>query len=138
MQRSLRILVAALAILVLSAQGALAGSPHFVGGISIERDGNSLTVSGKIAGLGNETQVHVVVTVSAECINPGSKKPQAENKESFSTEGTFPVQNGKAEFSLTVTATFQPNCSGPMTIVFSDVTVSDAEHGLSATFAGPF
>jgi hypothetical protein len=138
MRRSLRILIAALAMLVLSAQGALAGSPHFVGAISITRDGNTLTVEGKIAGLGNETQVHVVVTVDAECINPGSKKPQAANKESFSEEGDFPVQNGKAEFSLTVTATFQPDCTPPMTLVFSNVTVSDAEHGLTATFPGPF
>jgi hypothetical protein len=136
--RSLKILVAALALLVLSAQGVLAGSPHFVGAISVTRDGNSLTVSGKIAGLGNETQVHVVVTVTAECINPGSKKPQAANKESLSAEGDFPVQNGKAEFSLTVTATFQPDCTPPMTLVFSDVTVTDAEHDLTATIPGPF
>jgi hypothetical protein len=136
--RSLKIFVAALALLVLSTQGVLAGSPHFVGAISVSRDGNTLTVSGKIAGLGNETQVHVVVTVMAECINPGSKKPQAANKESFSAEGDFPVQNGKAEFSLMVTATFQPDCTPPMTLVFSDVTVTDAEHDLTATIPGPF
>jgi hypothetical protein len=48
------------------------------------------------------------------------------------------VQNGKALFDLTVTATFQPDCTPPMTLVFSNVTVSDAEHGLSASFPGPF
>ena len=137
-RRSLRILMAAIAILALSASGVFAGSPHFVGDISVTRDGNSLTVSGKEAGLGNETQVHIVVTATAECINPGTKHPKAANKESLSAEGDFPVQNGKADFSLTLTATFQPDCTPPMSVVFSDVTVSDVEHDLTETFPGPF
>jgi hypothetical protein len=37
---------------------------------------------------------------------PATKHPKAANKESFSADGYFPVQNGKADFSLTVTATF--------------------------------
>jgi hypothetical protein len=39
------------------------------------------------------------------------------------------VQNGKAEFSLT--ATFQPACSPPMTVEFRDVTVTDTTNGIS-------
>jgi len=97
-----------------------------------------LTVSGKEAGLGNETQVHIVVTADAQCINPGGNHPQAGNKESFSAEGDFPVQNGKAIFSLTVEAAFQPDCSPPMSVVWTNVVVSDAEHGISKTFPGPF
>jgi hypothetical protein len=138
MPRALRIVLASLAIVLLGTQAVLAGSPHFVGDISITRSGNTLTVSGKEAGLGNETQVHIVVTATAECINPGSKKPQAANKESVSAEGDFPVQNGKANFSLTVTATFQPDCTPPMTLRFVDVTVADVDHGISVTFPGPF
>ena len=53
-------------------------------------------------------------------------------------EGDFPVQNPKAEFSLTVTATFPPDCTPPMTLAFTNVVVSDAEHDLSETFPGPF
>ena len=129
----LALLVAALAV-----PAAWAGSPHFVGGISVTRTGNSLTVSGKEAGLGNETQVHIVVTVSAECINPGQHHPKAGNKESFTAEGDFPVQNGKANFTLSVTATFQPDCSPPMTVVFTDVTVTDTTNGLTHSFPGTF
>ena len=138
MHRGIRILLAALAVLVLSGQAVLAGSPHFVGAISITRDGNSLIVSGKEAGLGNEDQVHIVVTATAECINPGDHHPKAANKESVSAEGTFPVQNGKANFSLTLTATFQPDCTPPMTVVFTNVTVTDTTNGISQTFSGTF
>jgi hypothetical protein len=104
----------------------------------VTRSDNSLTVSGKEAGLGSEPQVHVVVTATAACINPGDHHPKAANKQSVSAEGDFPVQNGKAEFSLTVTATFQPNCSPPMTVVFSNVTVTDTTSGISKSFSGTF
>jgi hypothetical protein len=128
----------ALAMMALIVPAAFAGSPHFVNDISITRDGNSLSVSGKEAGLGDETQVHIVVTADAQCINPGTKHPKAGNKESFSAEGDFPVQNGKADFSLTLTATFQPDCTPPMTVVFSNVTVTDVTHDISQSFPGTF
>ena len=123
---------------LVSVPDAWAGSPHFVGDISVTRDGNTITVSGKEAGLGSETQVHIELTVSAECINPGDKHPKAGNKESFTVSGDFPVQNGKAEFTLSVTARFQPDCTPPMTLVFTEVKVCDAAHSLCQTFAGPF
>lgn len=125
--------------LALGAQAAFAGSPHFVSNtVSVSREGNSLTVSGKEAGLGDEDQVHIVVTATAACINPGQHHPKAANKESVSAEGNFPVQNGKADFSLTVTATFQPDCTPPMTVVFSNVTVTDTTSGISKSFSGTF
>jgi hypothetical protein len=117
---------------------AFAGSPHFVGAATITRDGESLTVSGKLAGLGDEENVNIVATVEAACINPGSKKPQAANKESFSVGGDFPVQNGKANYSLTITATFQPSCSPPMTVVFTNLVVTDTTHNISQSYPGPF
>ena len=137
-RQAIRILLASAAILLLSSQAVLAGSPHFVGGISVTRDGNSLTVSGKEAGLGNEDQVHIVITATALCINPGQNHPKAANKASVSAEGDFPVQNGKANFTLTLTATFQPNCTPPMTVVFTDVTVTDTTSGISQSFPGTF
>jgi hypothetical protein len=86
--------------------------PHFVDNtVTVTKSGNTLIVDGKEAGLGDEDQVHIVVTATASCINPGNNKPQAANKETFSAEGNFPVQNGKANFHLEVIATFQPNCS---------------------------
>ena len=69
-------------------QPAFAGSPHFVSNtVSATRDGNTLTVSGKEAGLGDEDQVHIVVSATAQCINPGDKHPRAANKQSVSAEG---------------------------------------------------
>jgi hypothetical protein len=118
---------------------AWAGSPHFVNNaFTIERDGNTLTVSGKEAGLGDEEQVHVVLEATALCINPGGNHPKAVNKESVSAEGDFPIQNGKAEFTLTVTASFQPECSPPMTVAFTDITVTDEDNNISKSFPGTF
>jgi len=131
-------LMLVLAIGAVTAPAAWAGSPHFVGAVTATRTDNSLTVSGKEAGLGNEEQINIVVTATAQCINKGEKHPKAENKESVSSEGTFPVQNGKANFSLTVTATFKPSCSPPMTLAFTDVTVTDTTNNISANVTGTF
>lgn len=130
MRRSLVLAILAIAAVAVTAPVAWAGNPHFVD-VSATRAGNSLTVEGKEAGLGNETQVHIEVTATAECINPGGHHPKAVNKESVSAAGDFPVQNGKALFSLTLTASFSPECSPPMTVAFSNVTVTDTEHGVS-------
>src|SRR5919108_2504902 len=107
--------VLALAAAAQSVPVAWAGSPHFVS-VTVTRTGNTLTVSGKEAGLGNETQVHIEVTATAECINGGDNHPKAANKEDLTAAGDFPVQNGKAEFSLALTPTL--SCSPPMTIRF--------------------
>jgi hypothetical protein len=118
---------------------AYAGNAHFVGDATITRVGDTLEVSGKVAGLGNETQITVTVTALAECINPGAKHPKAANKESVSAEGDFPVQNGKANYSLTLVAsTISPNCSPPMTIRWSDVLITVEGQGISQFYPGPF
>ena len=131
-RRILSILVGIALVGLLTATGAWAGSPHFVS-CRVTRSGNTLEAEGKEAGLGNEAQVHVVLSATAECINRGSKHPKAANKESVSAEGDFPVQNGKALFSIDVTATFQPDCSPPMTVVFSDISLTDETNGISCT-----
>jgi hypothetical protein len=140
MRRILAVVLPAFAFVAMTVAvpAAWAGSPHFVGDVTAVRSGNSITVSGKLAGLGSESQVHIVVSVSAECINPGDNKPKAANKESFSVAGDFPVQNGKATFTLTVRATFRPDCTPPMTLRFSDVRVCDTTHNLCKSFSGTF
>jgi hypothetical protein len=121
-----------LAIAAFAAPGVWAGSPHFVSNtVTATRTDNTLIVSGKEAGLGDEAQVHIEVSATALCINPGGNHPKAVNKESVSVGDNFPVQNGKAEFSLSLTATFQPECSPPMTVEFHDVTVTDTTNGIS-------
>lgn len=129
--------VPACAVLLLAAMVAppsYAGSPHFINSAFVVTvDGNTLTVAGKEAGLGDETQVHIEISATASCINPGMKHPKAANKASVTASGDFPVQNGKASFELSATAAFQPDCSPPMTVVFGPITVTDAEHNLSVT-----
>jgi hypothetical protein len=116
---------------------AWAGSPHFVS-LSVIRSDDTLTVVGKEAGLGNEDQINVVITATAACINPGDHHPKAANKEAVSAAGLFPVQNGKSNFSLTLTASFSPECSPPMTVEFSDVSVCDVTNTICRNFAGTF
>jgi hypothetical protein len=123
----------------LAVPAALAGSAHFINNaFSISRSDNTLTVTGKEAGLGDEAQIHVVLNATALCINPGGNHPKAANKESVSAAGDFPVQNGKADFTLSVTAVFQPDCTPPMEVRFTDVTVTDTTNGLTHSFSGTF
>ena len=128
-----------LATAAFAAPTAWAGSPHFIdNAFSVSRAGDTLTVSGKEAGLGDEQQIHVVLSATALCINGGSNHPKAANKTSVTAQGDFPVQNGKADFSLSATATFQPDCAPPMTVQYTDVSVTDTTNGLTATFPGTF
>jgi hypothetical protein len=138
MRRLLATLLTALLATFLFVPQAFAGSPHFVKNIDVDRVGDTLVVSGKIAGLGNEEQVDVQVTADASCVNPGGNKPSADNKQSFSAEGEFPVQNGKALFSLTLTATFQPSCTPPMTVEWSNVVVTAYDGLLTMAVPGTF
>jgi len=118
------------------AQPAYAGAPHFINNAtSVSISGNTLTVTGKEAGLGDESQVHIVLTATAECINPGQHHPKAANKTSVSAAGTFPVQNGRADFTLVATASFQPDCSPPMTVAFTNITLTDTTNGISLTLS---
>ena len=137
MKKRLVFLTAAIAVIVGLMSPAWAGNPHFIY-VDAERDGNSLTVNFKEAGLGNESQVEIVVEATAQCVNPGSNRPKAANKMDVAASGTFPVQNGKAEGSLTLTAVFQPSCSPPMTVEFTKVTVTDVTHGISRSIPGTF
>ena len=116
---------------------AFAGSPHFVTA-DATRSGNTLSVNFKEAGLGNEPQVHVVLSATALCVNNGGKHPKAVNKTSVSAAGDFPVQNGRAEGTLSLTATFQPDCTPPMTVVFTDVSLTDETSGATANIPGTF
>jgi hypothetical protein len=115
---------------------------HFVGTPTITRNDDTLTVSGKVAGLGNVTQIHVEVSGDVACINPGTKHPKAANKEGFSAGGDFPVQNGKALFSVTTTSPdISPTCDPPMELQYSNVVVTvTAADGtnISYSFSGTF
>jgi len=131
----MRVLLAALVAALMTAGVAVAGvtGAHFVGSPTISISGTTVTAAGKVAGLGAVEQIHVTLSGDAACINPGSQKPQAANKESFSASGDFPVQNGKALFSLDLTATFQPDCTPPMTVVWSNISITVTAPGVNLT-----
>jgi hypothetical protein len=114
---------------------SFAGSAHQVGTCTATQSGNTLNISCKEAGLGDETQIVTNTTATALCINNGGKHPRAVNKASVSAETTTPVQNGKADIEIELTATFQPDCSPPMEVQFTDVLVFDETNGY---FLEPF
>jgi hypothetical protein len=132
MSRFLKMLLFLTVVAGFAVPVALAGSPHFVDStVTATQSGNTLTVTGKEAGLGDEAQVQIQVTATALCINGGGNHPKAVNKESVSATGTFPVQNGKADFSLSLTAVFSPSCNPPMTVAFTDIVVTDLTNNIS-------
>jgi hypothetical protein len=114
----------AVAALAVAGSALAVSNAHFVGTPTATRSGNTLTVAGKVAGLGDVDVITVTISADGQCVNPGSNKPKAGNKQSFSSTEDVPVQNGKALFSTDLTATFQPDCTPPMTVVFSNVVVT--------------
>jgi hypothetical protein len=125
MLRKSGIAFAVLAVLALTlATVAAVSNAHFVGTPTLTSSGNTATASGKVAGLGDVDVITVTVSGDAACINPGSKHPKAANKESFSSTEEVPVQNGKANFSSTLTATFSPDCTPPMSVQWSNLSVT--------------
>jgi hypothetical protein len=89
-------------------------------------------VSCKEARLGDEAQIDVTLAADAVCINNGSNQPKAVNKIGVTTSETVDVdQTGKANYTVDATATFQPSCSPPMTVEFSNITVTDTSNDIT-------
>jgi hypothetical protein len=124
MRRLARGIFLAVAAVSLFTLPLLAGNAHFVGVPQIAVSGDSLVASGKVAGLGNVPQIDVTLSADAACVNRGGNKPSAENKQTFSSAGSFPVQNGKALFTLDLEAVFQPACTPPMRVEWSNVQLT--------------
>lgn len=131
------VLLAAVLALLLSALvvPAQASSPHFVGVPTANRDGDTLTVGFKLAGLGNEDQT-ITLTATAQCFNRGGNAPKAENKGAVLATGTFSPKNGNVVGVLSGSAITDPSCSPPMSLVYAAVTITDVTAGVSYTFPG--
>lgn len=130
MPRTIGSVLGSLAALVLLVPAAYSGNPHFVS-CSLAQTDPQVCVEGKEAGLGDEDQITVTVEVTAHCQNPGGRNPKAENKETFVTNATVPVQNGRALYEICVTPSFSPECSPPMTVIIDSIVVVDETNDLS-------
>jgi len=123
--RRVALLLATLAILVLTAQSAMADSPHYVKGPTATVEGNSLVVSWKAAGLGNtvtsvDFNLTGTVTTTSQCFtksgNPVNGGPKSETINVNAT-GTFPVRNGQTTGSLTISPISTLTCTGNQHVV---------------------
>lgn len=105
--------------------------------ISVSRTENTLTVMGKVAGLGDGAPIKAEVSATALCVDAGGQHPTTVGKKRVDAAGEFPVQDGEADLALSVTAAFRQLCSPLMTVQFTDVTLTDTD-GLTHSFAGTF
>jgi hypothetical protein len=145
MNRSKKAAIAA-AVCLFAVTVALAASPHFIN-CSKSTQGNNLTASFKIAGLGNEvTCVSVTGDASAEywCINGGGKNPSAANKRTVNAQvvasDCFTPHNGTISGSLTLTPPGPGDFSCPpgqtlrlISVTYSNVKVVDTTHNITCT-----
>ena len=130
MIRTTRALLGALLMLILAATAVAAGSPHFIrSDTTVTIVGNQLTVS--IAGLGDEEQVHIVLTVEAQCINSSSKHSRAANKELLRRR-RLPGRTGRPSSNSPSRRRSSPTAP-PMTLDFISVTLEDTTNGISLT-----
>jgi hypothetical protein len=132
---ALATLALAAGLLAVTMAPALATSPHFVGTPTATRDGDTLTVAFKLAGLGNTDQT-ITLTSDVSCRNGGGNEPKAENKGDLLATGVFSQKNGNVVGSLSGTGTTDPACNPPMTLVYANVTVTDVTAQISYTFPG--
>jgi hypothetical protein len=124
--RVLTILAFTAVLAALAVPVALAISPHFVGTPTATRSGDVLTVSFKVAGLGNDP-VTATLTADAQCWNRGGQAPRAENKGALLASGTFTAdKNGNLVASLSGSAQTDPVCSPPMELRYANVTLTVA------------
>lgn len=120
---------------LLSAQAALADSPHFLfANASVNTSTGALDVSFKEVGLGTTvTTEQVTLTVDTatavyQCWNNGGKHPKAGNKEtvssSLTTTGSFPVRNGQTTGTISAGPPSQGDfaCPNGQTLFLESVT----------------
>ena len=124
---TLLVVIAAAAIAV---PAAFAANAHWVTGPTVSTTNNSLTVSGKAAGLGKTTQtadfaLTGTVSVSSRCYTRSGNKPQAANKQeniSVNQSGSFNIKNGTVSPTFTVTPLSTLRCPGGQNVVVESVS----------------
>jgi hypothetical protein len=131
---SVALLLVAVAVLG-TATGASAANPHFVKGPTVTDNGTTLTVTGSVAGLGNE-DVRVVVTATGtavvDCRNPGGNIAPGQRKtvDVSGEQVITDVKNGRINFNVTTVEPAAPADSCPnsqWTSILRDVEFTDAD-----------
>ncbi len=153
-KRSLIVVSAILALLLVFPSLAFAASPHFVNASAAVNNAGNLVATFKEAGLGNDVTVHIHLDAdgSAEyaCINGGGNHPKATNKETVNgpvfAEGTFTSgKNGTINGSLTATPPGAGAFSCPSgqklvlaSVSYTNVVLTDVTYGDTAPIPGTF
>lgn len=116
-------------VLTVASTFAVSSGAHYNTGPDVTAGDNSLTVSGKAAGLGNIGSVDISltgsVTVSSRCYTKSNNKPQAANKQEtlpVDQEGTFAARNGSVTFLFTVTPLSTLTCPPGQRVVIESAT----------------
>jgi hypothetical protein len=124
-------LAAAIALVALGATStfALSNGSHYNSGPTVSVSGNTLTVSGTAAGLGNIGSVDISLTgtanVSSRCYTKSGNKPQAANKQEtvdVDQTGTFTARNGSVTFSFSVTPLSTLTCPKGQVVVIESIS----------------
>lgn len=127
------VMVAFLALGVGPSWGA---NPHITECPAALEDG-TLTISGKVAGLGNQTKAGTPLVVSATttalCVDVTTAPPTIVEAQPVAASETLPPKNGNNKFSVELTPEFLPPCDPPLAVTFVDTEVCDVTHGVCCT-----
>ncbi|MGH3334447.1 MAG: hypothetical protein ACRDOZ_01420 [Nocardioides sp.] len=124
---------------------AVAANPHVVKGPTVTVNGNALTITASIAGLGNGLSANFTLTgtvdVFSQCYNKGGHNPAADNKEetvAVNESGTFPVRNGRTNVSFSVAPLSTLDCPGKQVVRIESVSfdLTLAGEGLEIPISG--
>jgi hypothetical protein len=138
-----RLLLVAIVTLSLGlvAGPAVAGNPHIVKGPTVTINGNALTITASVAGLGDVPSANFTLTgsldVFAQCYNKGGHNPAADNKEETNAvdeSGTFPVRNGRTNVVFNVAPLSTLTCPGKQIVVVESVSYDLVLSGEGLTF----
>lgn len=124
-------LMLAIAIMLISAVSASSQNIHFIGNPTISDNGTTLSFCAKLAGLGNNKMVTVVLTTTAtvttQCTNPGGNVAPGQTKTvTLTKSGEFSSdKNGNVVFCLTTDTPTPGSCpNGKWTGMVTDVSFS--------------
>lgn len=108
-RKTLAVLATAAALVFVGAGPAMAANPHYLNGPTFSLQGNTVTATGSVAGLGNQN-VDVKLTVQASvtvlCQNPGGNIAPGQTKffSAATTQSNLEVKNGRLNFTISATA----------------------------------